>query len=169
MDIRTYRIFISHSYAHRQEYSRLVAMLNRASERDPDWSWDNLSVPHDVPLMTDEEATQGETYIVKMTERKAHAHVVLLILRPEAIDSESVFSEACEAIPGGRPEVPVIGILPRGMKLEDWNENWGVVTVRGNATSIIRAMREIAAPTTEEELQLDLRDATERTKIIDRV
>ena len=63
--------------------------------------------------------------------------------------------------------MPVIGILPRGMKLEDWNENWGVVTVRWNAKSIIRAVREIAAPTTEEELQLDPKDATERTKIID--
>ena len=101
MNVGTYRIFISHSYAHRREYSRLVAVLNRASKRDPEWSWGNLSVPRDVPLMTDEEATQGETHIAKMTARKAHAHMVLLILRPETIDSESVFLEAYEAVPGG--------------------------------------------------------------------
>ena len=63
--------------------------------------------------------------------------------------------------------MPVIGILPRGMKLEDWNENWGVVTVRWNAKSIIRAVREFAAPATEEELQLGPKYATERTKIVE--
>ena len=129
MKLKTYRIFISHSYAHHEEYLRLVAMMDRAAKRDHKWRWENLSVPRNLPVMTDDEALQGDTYIAKMTQRKAQADVVLLILRREALDSEFVITEVSEAAPRGRSPVPNIGRLPLGEVLEDWNDAWGHATV----------------------------------------
>lgn len=44
--MRTYNIFISHSWSYNEEYDRLVKLLDNA----PDLSWKNYSVPFDDPL-----------------------------------------------------------------------------------------------------------------------
>ena len=142
-------------------------MLDLAAERDPTWRWENLSVPQDFPLMTDEEAQQAEIYINKMVEQKSMAHAVLLIVRSEAVESESVFLELYEAMPRGRPEVPVIGVLPRGQELDAWNDGWGDVTVKWHPTSIIQAIREYASPATLDELCLNIPEKAERQLIVE--
>jgi hypothetical protein len=165
-NITCYKIFISHIYAFREEYFRLVAMLDRAAARDSNWRWQNLSVPYDVPIMTDEQARQGEFYIQKMTEQKIFVNAVLMILRPIAIESESVFLEAFASSPVGRPVIPIIGVLPRGETLADWSSGWGVATVKWHPSSIIRAVRQFAAPATVDELFLTSEESAERQQII---
>lgn len=165
-NITSYKIFISHSYAFREEYFRLAAMLDRTAARDPSWRWQNLSVPYDVPIMTDEQARQAEFYIQKMTEQKAFANAVLMILRPIAIESESVFLEVFESGPVGRPTIPIIGVLPRGETLADWSSHWGVATVKWHPDSIIRVVRQFAAPATVDELCLTPQESAERQQII---
>jgi hypothetical protein len=165
-NIKCYKIFISHSYAFREEYFRLVAMLNRAARRDPSWRWQNLSVPYDEPIMTNEQARQGEFYIHKMTEQKLRVNAVLMILRPIAIESESVFLEVFISAPVGRPTIPLIGVLPRGVTLVNWTSHWGVATVKWHPNSIIRAVRQFAAPATLDELCLTPEENAERQQII---
>ena len=165
-NIKSYKIFISHSYAFREEYFRLVAMLDRAARRDPNWRWQNLSVPYDVPIMTDEQARQGEFYIHKMTEQKLRVNAVLMILRPIAIESESVFLEVFASAPVGRPTIPLIGVLPRGATLGNWSSNWGVAAVKWHPNSIIRAVRQYAVPATVDELGLTPESTAERQQII---
>lgn len=43
---RRYRLFISHAWDYKDEYERLVNLLNT----DTSFLWDNLSVPEESPL-----------------------------------------------------------------------------------------------------------------------
>ena len=68
-EIYTYHLFISHRYARSEEYGRLVLMLDRAAERDSRRRWRNLSVPQEAPIMTQNEAKQGEVYEQRIRDR----------------------------------------------------------------------------------------------------
>ena len=116
--------------------------------------------------MTDQQARQAEFYIQKMTEQKALTNAVLMILRPIAIESESVFLEVFASAPVGRPTIPLIGVLPRGETLAGWSRHWGVATVKWHPKSIIRAVRQFAAPATVDELCLTPQESAERQQII---
>jgi lambda repressor-like predicted transcriptional regulator len=164
--IRRHKLFISHSYAFRAEYLELISLLDRASQSDASWRWENLSVDRDSPLMSDKEATDADIYLTKMRERISRANAILLMLRREAIESESVFMEAYEATPRRRPAVPVIGVLPPGESLQEWNRNWGETTVEWQPAAIVAAIRKFATAASEDELRLTQEETRERAEII---
>lgn len=167
--ISTYRVFISHRYIHSEEYQRLVRMLDRASDRDPTWHWQNLSIPKDAPIMTKKEAQQGEIYEERIRQRLATVHVMLYVLRDEWLENlGSLYLELVETTPHYRPTLPIISVLPRGAdpKALQYGPP-GRAIVKWHPRSIIRAIRENAIPAFAEELRLTPEDAAERARIVE--
>jgi hypothetical protein len=145
-------------------------MLDRAAERDSTWRWQNLSVPQEAPIMTENEAQQGEVYETLMRERMGRVHVVLYILRDEWIqDMGSIYFELVETTtPRYRPPLPIINVLPRGADLQSLEyDPPGFPTVKWNSLSIIRAIHEHAIPASVEELRLTPAESAERARIVD--
>ena len=168
--ISAYRVFISHRYVRSEEYRRLVRMLDQAAERDSTWRWQNLSVPQEVPIMTESETRRGEVYEQRMRERIGRVHVVLYILRDEWIeDMGSIYLELVEATTTGyRPPLPIINVLPRGADLQSLRYSPpGVATVKWHSPSIIRAIHEHAIPASADELRLTPAESAERARIVD--
>ncbi len=156
----TYRVFISHRYARSEEYRRLVRLLDRAAEHDPHWRWENLSIPREAPIMTEEQARQGETYERKIRERVRGADVVLFIDRGDWVDNfDSVYLELAEGMwRRNRPDVPIISVLPRRFRTRSsWRRGPSVVAVRWHPRSIVRAIRRHALPASASYERLRLR------------
>lgn len=147
-------------------------MLDRAAERDSTWRWQNLSVPEEAPIMTENEAQQGEVYEQCMRERMGRVHVVLYILRDDWLkDFDSVYLELVEATtPRYRPPLPIISVLPRGADLQTLEYGSpGGSTVKWHSRSIIRAIREHVIPAFAKELRLTSAESTERARIVDAI
>ena len=170
-ELSAYRVFISHRYARSEEYRRLVGMLDRATERDPGWRWQNLSIPRDAPIMTREEAQQGEVYEQRIRERMRRVDVLLLIDRAEWLENvNSLYLELSEGTYRRyRPGVPIISVLPRGVEPRSVKyPGPGVATVRWHPRSIVRAIRRHALPASmsAEELRLSPGRSAEHARIV---
>jgi hypothetical protein len=166
--ISTYHVFISHRYAHSDEYRRLVAMLDRAAHRDPTWRWRNCSIPVEAPVMTDDEAGRAEVYEARIRERLTHVHVILYIARRDWLgDLDSIYIELVETTPRYRAPVPIINVLPRGADARSPSHRGpGVTTVNWHPKPIINAIRQHALPASAGELRLTRAEADERRQIV---
>jgi Bacterial regulatory protein, Fis family len=167
--IRTYKVFISHSYRRRlhADYLGLVALLNEYAHRHPEWSWENVSIPIDAPVLKRGEARYFDTYVRAMRSRTSIANAILLILRPESTNSESIFIEDWEATPRRRENPPIIGVLPPNQSRDELGPYGGEGrTVPWDANRIVAAVRSRAKAATADELKLSSEEAVERAGIV---
>ncbi|MCY3742150.1 MAG: TIR domain-containing protein [Candidatus Poribacteria bacterium] len=101
--MRTYNLFISHSWADSDMYNKLIHLLN--SKRD--FSYRDYSVPKDDPL--DSDGTDENLYNAIKTQI-ARSSVVLILMGIEATDSKWINQEIRIAKNEFRIPKPVIAI-----------------------------------------------------------
>ena len=136
--MRTYNLFISHSWADDDAYQKLIHLLNS----ETDFSYRDYSVPKDDPL--DSDGTDENLYNAIKTQI-ARSSVVLILMGVEATGSKWISQEIRIAKSGFRIPKPVIAIESSGN-----NNNLAIVKqgadriVDWNPASIVSAIREIA-------------------------
>jgi hypothetical protein len=131
--LRSYRIFISHSWNYSDDYNRVVRFLNES----PYFRWENLSVPQHNPVLGDLESD--------LRNQMRPADVFLIIAGMYAAHSDWIDFELSFARRIGRP---VIGIIKwGGERIPAAIQNAARETVGWNGASIVRAIRQYALPT----------------------
>lgn len=124
--LRTYNIFISHAWAYRDEYHRLVALLNAA----PNFQWANYSVPDHDPLAGGSSAKLK----AELNNQMRFAQVVVAMAGVYATHSDWMQEEFDIAKNFGRP---IIGVYLFGsqrasavvQKNADEMVNWSTASV----------------------------------------
>lgn len=132
--LRTYNVFISHSWSYDSDYVRLVALLREA----PLFEWKNYSVSRDDPL-----AGGSDTKLAAEIDKQIRlASVVLVIAGIYVTYREWIQFEIDLA---DKYNKPIIGIQPWGsyntpaaitrsaVEIVHWNTNSVVEAVRRNA------------------------------------
>lgn len=131
--LRTYKVFISHSWAYSDDYWRVVQFLNEA----PNFSWMNLSVPEHAPVSNDRLE-----YELRNQMRPADAFLIIAGMyagHREWIDFELQFAR--------RTGRPIIGIEKWGSERTPLAiQNAATTTVGWNGSSIVQAIRNHALP-----------------------
>lgn len=164
----TYRVFISHRYSRSAEYRRLVAMLDRAAQRDPSWRWENLSIPMDQPIMTKKQAEWGEVYAERIGRRVALAHVVLYVAHDDWLDNvNSLYLELVEGTFRAGRKVPIVSVVPPGEDPGKWKQGLpGEVMAKWRTDAIIEAIVMAATPAIPSELALLGDERAERRRLV---
>lgn len=129
--LRLYDLFISHAWAYREEYGRLVDMLDSV----PNFSWRNLSVPAHDPLDGGTDVRLRRA----LSEQVRRAHAVLAVGGVNATHSPWIGEELDIAASYAKP---VIGVVPRGnQRVSSVVQRYSVEWVRWSAHSIVNAIR----------------------------
>ena len=133
---RRYALFISHAWDYKDEYERLVNLLNA----DTSFTWDNLSAPQENALSVLFHLPRSYRYLVRqIDERISKADCVLVLAGMYVAHSGWIQSEIEAAKDFGKP---IIAVEPRGnerfpdavMHAADERVGW-------NSASIISAIR----------------------------
>lgn len=132
--LRSYRVFISHSWDYGYDYERVVRFLYEARN----FRWENLSVPEHDPLQSDDLA-----YLLRNQMRPAD--IFLIIAGMYAAHREWIDFEMSFARRIGRP---IIGIIKRGSeRVPVAIQKVATEIVGWNGNSIVGAIRRRALPT----------------------
>lgn len=132
--LRTYKIFISHSWKYSDEYWRLVSLLHDA----PNFTWENLSVPENHPIHDSRELEY------ELNNRLRPASVFLVLAGMYCAHSDWIDYEIHFARRIGRP---IIGIQPWGSLVTPVAvQNAAREVVGWNTASIVSAIRYHALP-----------------------
>lgn len=113
---KTYRLFISHSWGHNDEYYRLVDYLNEARG----FTWENLSVPEHDPV-TDAALRR------RLRDQIKPASVVIILAGLYASHSDAIQMEIDIA---QSLEKPIVGVRP-------WGNQRTSVAVRAAADEVV--------------------------------
>src|SRR5271157_4621266 len=73
---RRYQLFISHAWDYKDEYARLVDLLNT----HPFFQWNNLSVPEEKPLPFLLHLPRSYRYLVRQLDERISKADCLLVL-----------------------------------------------------------------------------------------
>lgn len=126
--LRTYKLFISHSWSYNDAYYRLVEYLNDA----PNFDWQNLSVPEHDPVSDADLRRQ-------LRKQIKPASVVLILAGMYANHSNAIQLEINLAESYNKP---VVGIRPWGNKRTPRAVRRAANKMVGwNTTSIVDAVR----------------------------
>ena len=132
--LRTYRVFISHSWEYGVDYLRVVRFLDEA----PNFCWENLSVPEHDPL-----ATSNLDYELRNQVRPAEVFIIIAGMyanHSESIDFEMSFAQ--------RIGCPIIALWPRGsLRMPMSIRRAAVASVGWNGASLVRSIRRHALRT----------------------
>lgn len=132
--LRPYNLFISHVWAHNEEYYSVVNRLNAA----PNFQWHNLSVPQHDPLHFGN--TEHLAKLLRDQMRPAHAFIILGGMY--AAHSGWIEFEVDFARRIGRP---IIGVMPWGNERMPRIVQDNATTIVGwQAGSIVQAVRDHA-------------------------
>jgi len=134
--LRTYRLFISHSWAYGDAYNRLVQFF----DEHPNFQWADYSVPQDDPI---HDAKNEAQLYEAIKGQIAQAHCVVMLagvystyskwINKEIEISKEVFSK------------PLIAVEPWGSeKTSTVVKDAADVIVGWNSASIVKAIREYA-------------------------
>lgn len=136
---KTYRLFISHSWAYSDQYESLCDHLDDA----PYFSYNNHSVPKDDPVHTDgTDADLAEA----IKNHMEGCHVVLVLAGKYATYSKWIKEEIQIAQEEFYSPKPIIGIKPWGStqvssavkdaadEIVNWNKDSIVSAIRGVST-----------------------------------
>jgi len=131
--LRTYKVFISHSWDYGDDYWRVVQFLDEA----PNFRWQNLSVPEHDPI----DAADLE-YSLRNEMRPADVFLIIAGMyaaHREWIDFELDFA--------GRIGRPIIGVVTwGGQRVPVAIQNAAANLVGWNGGSIVQAIRDHALP-----------------------
>lgn len=129
--MRTYNLFISHSWSYNEDYERLVRLLDSS----PYFSWKNYSVPFDDPL-----AGGSKVKLAAEIESQIRlASAVLVISGMYVTYREWIQFEIDVA---DKYNKPIIGIQPWGSLNTPFAVSRSAVTIVGwNTSSIVDAIK----------------------------
>lgn len=126
--LKTYELFISHSWSHNDDYYRLVDYLNDASNFD----WHNLSVPEHDPI-TDAEIRR------QLRKQIKPSSAVLILAGMYAHHSDAINMEIDLA---QYYDKPIVGIRPWGNERTPEAVTSAAAEMVGwNTSSIVDAIR----------------------------
>ena len=136
--MRTYNLFISHSWTYSDAYEKLVDLLDAR----PYFSYRNNSVPQDDPLHTN--GTDWQLYNA-IKDQISPSSVVLILAGVYATYSKWIDKEIDIAQNEFYTPKPIIAIEPWGSeKTSAKVKKAADKTVRWNTESIVSAIREVA-------------------------
>ena len=134
--MKTYNLFISHSWGYSDTYERLVGLLDDRSY----FSYQDYSVPKDDPIHT--RGTDRELREAIRTQM-SYAHVIVILAGVYATYSKWINHEIRIAQRGFHNPKPILAIQPWGSKriskvvqdaadrIVGWNTESIVVAIRG--------------------------------------
>jgi hypothetical protein len=129
--LRTYNVFISHAWAYRDDYHRLLALLNAA----PNFQWANYSVPDHDPLAGGSAAKLRP----ELNNQMRFAQVVLAMSGVYASHSDWMQEEFNIAAGFGRP---IIGVyFHASQRASSIVQRNAVEMVNWSTVSIVDAVR----------------------------
>ena len=136
--MKTYNLFISHSWTYGDQYDRLVNLLQRREYP----AFKNYSVPQDDPIHKVGSDAQLRKAI---RDQMAYSQVVLILAGVYATYSKWINIEIGLALKGFAKAKPIVAIKPRGnQRISQPVSAAADRIVAWNADSIVRAIREIA-------------------------
>lgn len=134
--MKTFNLFISHSWTYGDQYERLVNLL----EQRPYFQFRNYSVPRDDPI---HHARSEIALRDAIKQHMAPASVVLILAGVYATYSKWIDEEIDLAESGFALPKPIIAIKPWGnKKTSDRVKNAAASVVGWNTDSIVQAIRE---------------------------
>ena len=135
--MRTYNLFISHSWNYSDAYNRLVNLLNERGY----FAFNNYSVPPDDPIHgagTDAQLRKA------IRNQMSPCHVVLILAGVYATYSKWINSEIDLAEEGFIHAKPIIAIRPWGSKRISERVSLAADRIVGwNTESIVEAIRDL--------------------------
>ena len=121
--MKTYNIFISHSWAYGDAYDKLVKML----DRDPRFSYRNYSVPKNNPI---HNAGTDRELLAAIKERMQFCDVIVILAGVYSTYSKWINKEIQLANSGFTTPKPILAIQP-------WGSEKTSTLVRDNASKIV--------------------------------
>ena len=136
--MRTFNLFISHSWTYGDQYNRLVNLL----EQRPYFRFRDYSVPRDDPIHNARSATDLREAI---KHHMAPASAVLILAGVYATYSKWIDEEIDLAKGGFINRKPIVAIEPWGSERTSTRvKNAADRIVRWNTESVVRAITEVA-------------------------
>ena len=136
--MRTFNLFISHSWTYSDQYTRLVALLESRGY----FRFRNYSVPSDDPIHTAGTVTELHQAIRR---QMAPCGVVLILAGMYATYSRWINEEIDLATNGFIVPKPIIAIRPRGSKRTSVPVSQAADRIVGwDTDSVVTAIRELA-------------------------
>jgi hypothetical protein len=137
-DLKTYDLFLSHSWRYNEDYYRLEEMLNNASF----FKWRNYSVPEHDPVI-DPNTSAGKVKLVELLEKQVKpVNCTLILGGMYAAHSEWILTEINIA---KKYKKPIIGVYPWGQQnMPKAIQDAANELTFWNTDSIISAIREFS-------------------------
>jgi hypothetical protein len=137
---RRYKLFISHAWDYKAEYEGVVGLLNG----DWNFSWEDLSVPIEAPLLPPPLLPKSFRSIVHQLDERIKASDCVLILAAMYVGHRGWIQSEIEA--AREFNRPIIAVAPRGQERFPEAVTRAAVEVVGWTTkSIVAAVRKHAA------------------------
>lgn len=135
--MKTHNLFISHSWAYKNQYDNLINLLNNHSYFD----YKNYSVPKDDPIHTNGTNAQLR---VAISEKIRNAHIILVLAGVYSTYSKWINIEIEVAKKEFSWEKPIIAIEPWGSERTSQHVKDNADKIVGwNASSIVDAIRDL--------------------------
>lgn len=136
-ELRTYKLFLSHSWGHTQEYNGLVSLLQKGVLR---FRWENLSITVGAPVLPNPELRRSyRSVLAEVEARIRQADCVLVLAGMYGSWSPWIQSEIESAQDNGKP---IIGVEPIGQqRIPQEVRNAAREMVGWRSESVIAAIR----------------------------
>jgi len=135
-----YGLFISHSWDYRDEYERLVNLLNT----DIGFLWENLSVPEENPLSVLMYLPKSYRFLVRQLDERISKADCLVVLAGMYVAHSGWIQSEIEA--AQEFHKPIIAVEPRGNeRFPEAVMHAAAESVGWNSASIISAIRRHAS------------------------
>jgi hypothetical protein len=129
--MRTYNLFISHSWSYNEEYERLVKLLNSS----PDLQWKNYSVPFNDPL-----AGGSRTKLASEIESQIRLASVVLVISGMYVTYREWIQFEIDV--SDKFNKPIVGIQPWGSVNTPFAVTRSAAEIVGwNSSSIVDAIK----------------------------
>ena len=136
--MKTYNLFISHSWAYGDAYDKLVTLLDAA----PRFSYKNYSVPKDDPI---HNAPNEKALYEAIKKQVSAAHVVIILAGVYATYSKWIDKEIKIAASEFLTAKPILAIQPWGAEKTSQKVKESADKIVGwNTQSIVAGIRELA-------------------------
>jgi MTH538 TIR-like domain (DUF1863) len=136
-ELRTYKLFLSHSWGHSDEYNKLVALLDKAYLR---FRWEDVSITVGAPVLPNPILKRSYRSVLKKVEtRIVQADCVLVLAGMYGSWSPWIQSEVESAQDNRKP---IIGVEPHGQqRVPEEVRNAALEMVGWRSESIVAAIR----------------------------